>query len=423
MDFEMDKETTGAWIVHHSRKIISDTTAPAEYSVLDEAGKAAELLMRLGETDVVTLRNQEVEAIAKAANLNPRTELPHYIELLKGRRLIDTSGDEIQVLGITTRGVLSHAADIFDDAQPGSHERAAIALGELASRAPVSLIDAKRYIGDQFKMKSVDVDDFLRRSTEIGFVDQEGDDPSQILFFNGNLFKKDAVKKAAKVLSTLSSAEQIALIETTDQLDRVGCIYANTCEKNLGQTLFEKLKAAGVLEVNTVSNESGDHAFVTLPGAFHKFVNPLIDDTFDMAKALVSALSYGRQLRSSSQGRILSFDWILNALINGRTIGPATAIGADYRVLEQNRVVQLIPAKAPGMFSMRLLKKEVGELALQVLRQGNANAESINVPPSAPMTGYQGPEYARELTRKKQSKPSKRHTHDILSALRSGRSI
>ena len=189
MDFEMDKETTGAWIVHHSRKIISDTTAPAEYSVLDEAGKAAELLMRLGETDVVTLRNQEVEAIAKAANLNPRTELPHYIELLKGRRLIDTSGDEIQVLGITTRGVLSHAADIFDDAQPGSHERAAIALGELASHAPVSLIDAKRYIGDQFKMKSVDVDDFLRRSTEIGFVDQEGDDPSQILFFNGNLFR------------------------------------------------------------------------------------------------------------------------------------------------------------------------------------------------------------------------------------------
>ncbi|WP_336190522.1 hypothetical protein [Pseudomonas aeruginosa] len=422
MDFELDKETTGAWIVHHSRKIVSDTAAPAEYSVLDEAGKAAELLMRLGETNEVTLGGQEVAAIAKSANLNPRTELPHYIQLLKERRLIDTAGDEIQVLGVTTRSVLSHAADIFKDAQPASHERAAIALGEVASRAPVPLGDAKEYIGDSFKMKSADVDDFLRRSTEIGFVDQEGDDPSSTLLFNGNLFKKDSVTKTARVLSSLSSQEQQSFSDIKDQLNKSGCLYANNCEKILGHTLFEKLRAAGVLEVNTVSNESGDHAFVTLPGAFHKFVNPLVDDTFDMAKALVSALSYGMQLRSSSQGRILSFDWILNALISGRTIGPATAIGADYRVLEQNRVIRLTPARA-GMFSMKLLKREVGELALQVLRQGNANAEAINVPPSAPMSGYRGPEYAREKTRKKQSQPSKRHTHDILSALRSRRSI
>ncbi|HHM8841967.1 TPA: hypothetical protein ACRNRH_001959 [Pseudomonas aeruginosa] len=422
MDFELDKETTGAWIVHHSRKIVSDTAAPAEYSVLDEAGKAAELLMRLGETNEVTLAGQEVAAIAKSANLNPRTELPHYIQLLKERRLIDTAGDEIQVLGVTTRSVLSHAADIFKDAQPASHELAAIALGEVASRAPVPLGDAKEYIGDSFKMKSADVDDFLRRSTEIGFVDQEGDDPSSTLLFNGNLFKKDSVTKTARVLSSLSSQEQQSFSDIKDQLNKLGCLYANNCEKILGHTLFEKLRAAGVLEVNTVSNESGDHAFVTLPGAFHKFVNPLVDDTFDMAKALVSALSYGMQLRSSSQGRIQSFDWILNALISGRTIGPATAIGADYRVLEQNRVIRLTPARA-GMFSMKLLKREVGELALQVLRQGNANAEAINVPPSAPMSGYRGPEYAREKTRKKQSQPSKRHTHDILSALRSRRSI
>jgi len=420
MSLDLDKETKGAWIIHHSRKIISDTAAPAEYSVLDEAGKAAELLMRLGESNEATLEMQEVSAIAQAAKLNPRTELSHYLRLLKDRRLIDTAGNDVQVLGVTTRSVLAHAADIFDDAQPESHEVAAIALGELASQAPLALADARSYIGDMFKMPSADVNDFLRRSSEIGFVDQEGDDESNILLFNGNLFKKDAVSKAARVLSSLSSAEQTSLGEVTEQLNKSGCLYAANCESILGQPLFEKLKASGVLEVNTVSNERGEHSFVTLPGAFHKFVNPLIDDTFDMAKALVSALSYGMQLRLSSQGRIMSFDWILNALISGRTIGPATAIGADYRVLEQNRVVQLIPADR-GMFRMRLLKKEVGELALQVLKRGDANAEAIQVPPSAPMSGYQGPESVREKTRKHQSQPSKRHTHDILSALRGKR--
>ena len=379
--------------------------------------------MRLGETEEATLGKIEVDAIAKASNLNPRTELPHYLQLLKKRRLIDIAGDDIQVLGVTNRSVLSHAADIFDDAQPGNHELAAIELGELASRTPILIADAKEYIGDTFKMKSVDVGDFLQRSAEIGFVDQEGDDPSSTLLFNGNLFKKETIEKTARVLSSLSSAEQSSLTAMTDELGKVGCIHANRCEQILSSVLFEKLKAAGVLEVNTVANESGDHAFVTLPGAFHKYVSPFIDDTFDMAKALVSALSYGMQLRPSSQGRILSFDWILNALINGRTIGPATAIGADYRVLEHNRVVQLIPSAKAGMFSMKLLKKEVGELALQVLKRGNANAEAINVPPSAPMTGYHGPEYARERTRKRQSQPSKRHTHDILSALRARRGI
>jgi hypothetical protein len=419
---DLDKETKGSWIIHHSRKIISDTTAPAEFSALDEAGKAAELLMRLGETNEATLGKNEIAAIAQSIKLNPRTELPHFVQLLKDRRLIDTAGDEVQVLGVTTRSVLSHAADIFDDAQPGNHEVAAIELGEMASRTPIALLDAQEYMGDTFKMKTSDVADFLRRSSEIGFVDQEGDDPSNILLFNGNLFKKDSVAKAARVLSSLSSAEQGLLAEATDQLNKSGCVYAANCENILGQSLFDKLKASGVLEVNTVSNEIGDHAFVTLPGAFHKFVNPMVDDTFDMAKALVTALSYGMQLRSSSQGRIMSFDWILNALIAGRSIGPATAIGADYRILEQNRVVQIIPA-ANGMFRMKLLKKEVGELALQVLKRGDANAEAINVPPSAPMNGYQGPEYARERTRKKQSQPSKRHTHDILSALRGRRVI
>lgn len=420
MDLKIDKETTGAWIIHHSRKIASDTTAPAEFSVLDEAGKAAELLMRLGETQEATLRKDEVAALARAANLNPRTELPHFIQLLEERRLIDTSEEEIRIIGVTTRSVLSHATDIFDDAQPNNHERAAITLGEMVSTAPTPLEEAKEYIGDIFKMKNSEAEDFLRRSAEIGFIDQEGDSPSSTLLFNGNLFKKDSVEKAAKVLSSLSSAEQNLLSELTEKLKNLGCLHAEKCEKILGQSLFDKLKAACVLEVNTVSNEQGDHAFVTLPGAFHKFVNPLIDDTFDMAKALVSALSYGMHLRTSSQGRILSFDWILNALIAGRTIGPASAIGADYRVLEQNRVVQLIPANH-GMFSMRLLKKEVGELAMQVLKRGNANAEAINSPPAAPMSGYQGPEYARERTRKKQSQPSKRHTHDILNALRARR--
>lgn len=416
------KETKGAWIVHHSRKIAMDIAAPAEYCILDESGKAAELLMRLGAAREENLTKTEVEAIAKSANLNVRSELPHYLSLLEDKRLIDTSANEVQVLGVNTRSVLGHAYDIFHDASPSPREVAAIEIGEIVSRSPILLSEAQQYIGDTYMMKSAEAGDFLHRSSEIGFVDVEGDDPSNTLLFNGNLFKRDSVKKSATVLNSLSSAEQIKLTDVNQRLAASGCLLATKIESLLGTPLFEKLKAAGVLEVNTVSNETGEHAFVTLPGAFHKFVNPLIDDSFDLAKALVSALAYGMTLRPASQGRILSVDWILGALIQGRTIGPATAIGADYRVLEQSRVIKLIPAGG-GMYSMRLLKTEIGQLALEVLRRGDANAETINQLPSAPMSGYLAPEKARESLRKRQSKPSKRQTQDILSALRGGRGL
>lgn len=419
---EQEKENRGAWIVHHARKIAMDVEAPSEYSVLDEAGKAADLLMKLAEAKEAQLSREEVLAVGRSARLNPRSELPHYLKLLKEKRVIDEVDGEVVVLGVNTRGVLRHAVDIFEDGNPKSFEVAAIELGELASKSPIYLKDAQELIGDSFEMNKSDVADFLRRSVEIGFVDQEGDDNSNTLLFNGNLFKRDSVEKSARVLSSLSSNEQNKLNEVMALISAHGCLSAVRCEEVLQKDLFEKLKAAAVFEINTVSNELGEHAFVTLPGAFHKFVNPIVDDSFDLAKALVSALAYGMQLRSSSQGRIISVDWILNALISGRSIGPATAIGADYRVLEQNRVVKLTPA-GRNMYRMRLLKKDIGELALQVLKRGEANAETLSVLPGAPMLGYKGPETTRELVRKNQSQPSKRKTHDILSALRGRRSV
>jgi hypothetical protein len=415
-----EKETRGAWIIHHGRKISLDVSAPAEFPALDESAKGADLLTRLAQSDEAELTKAEVDAVAKAAGLNPRSELPHYLNLLSGRRLIDmaTTGD-IRVLGLSPRAVLTHASDMLNDANPTTREEAAIELSEVSSQSPQSLKEGIELISDTHSMALSEATDFVRRSIDVGFVDFEGDH-SDGLLFNGNLFKRDSVLKSQKVLASLSSAEQTKMTEFNGRLTRSGCVLASQADVILGSTLFEKLKAAGIYEINTVSNEIGTHAFVTSPGAFHKYVNPLVDDSFDMAKALVSALTYGMQLRPASQGRIVNFDWILNALIQGRTIGPATAIGADYRVLEESRVIQLFPASG-GMFRMKLLKREIGELARVVLQRGDANAETVRAPIASPMTSYVGPEPSRIAVRRLQRKPSKQATRDILSALRGGR--
>lgn len=416
-----EKEVKGAWVIHHGRKLVLDVNGPAEFPAINEAAKAATLLTKLGQTNQATVTKAEARAIAVASGLDPRLELSGLLQVLERKRLIDQSTSEISILGVTTRGSLGHATDIYNEAEPSSYEEASITLAEIASEAPIRRSDVSQLIGDTHKFTTAQVGDFLDRAEGIGFVDKEGEGNDRLLF-NGNLFRRSSVLKTQKVLSSLDQAEQRLVTEVADQLSKSGCLSVQHVERVLSKSLFEKLVAAAVYDLNEVTNEQGSHVYVTAPAAFHKFVDPMVDDCFDMAKSLVAALTYGMVSRSSSQGRITQLPALVSKLISGQEVGPTTSIGQDYRVLEVNGVVKLRPdVNHANRYYLRLLKKEVGELALQVLTQGNAYAQSLADLPSAPMAGYIGPEASRTSVRKNQSPLSKRATRDVLEAVRGGR--
>lgn len=416
-----EKEVKGAWVIHHGRKLVLDVNGPAEFPAINEAAKAATLLTKLGQTNQATVTKAEARAIAVASGLDPRLELSGLLQVLERKRLIDQSTSEISILGVTTRGSLGHATDIYNEAEPSSYEEASITLAEIASEAPIRRSDVSQLIGDTHKFTTAQVGDFLDRAEGIGFVDKEGEGNDRLLF-NGNLFRRSSVLKTQKVLSSLDQAEQRLVTEVAEQLSKSGCLSVQHVVRVLSKPLFEKLVAAAVYDLNEVTNEQGSHVYVTAPAAFHKFVDPMVDDCFDMAKSLVAALTYGMVSRSSSQGRITQLPALVSKLISGQEVGPTTSIGQDYRVLEVNGVVKLRPdVNHANRYYLRLLKKEVGELALQVLTQGNAYAQSLADLPSAPMAGYIGPEASRTSVRKNQSPLSKRATRDVLEAVRGGR--
>ena len=414
----MDKKTKGAWVVHHGRKIAADMRGAAEYSAIDLAAKAASLLARLGESNQCTLAPEQVTAAAKIGNLNPKTELGACLDHLVKRKLIDKSADgSVSVLGVSGLSALAHATDLFEDNDPQPTERAAIDLAELSSKAPVLASEAAEYIGDLHKLTKVDAGDFVNQASQIGFVDSEGGGTDRLLF-NGHLFRREPAAKTKRILDSLSAAEHAKLTEFDAKLKTTGAITATEAETMLGEALFSKVRAAAIYDINVVSNEAGDHAFITAPSAFHKFSDPVTEDAFDHAKALVAALSYGMTKSSSDRGRIWGIDLLLNKLINGGVVGPATAIGSDYRALELERVVQ-IEWVGRG-FSMRLLKREVGVIALEVLKGRNASTAALETLPSAGMRSYTAPEEARTRLRKSQSPASKAQTYSLLRAVRGG---
>lgn len=419
----LQASTKGAWVVHHAQKTIATVNGPAEFPAIDTAGKAASLLSQLAATEEITVERPKVEALAKAAGLNPRIELPELLNVLARKRLIERSASgAVAVLGATSRAAVQHAADIFEEQEPSAEERASIALAELTSNAPVPYARTKEFISDQFSLASAQAQEFLLRSETVGFVDAEGRDADK-LFFNGNIFRRDGLAKAKKVLDSLSTTDQGRIAGFDDQLGKRGCVAVTEAEHVLGIPLFEKLKAAGMYDVNHVSNPAGEFGFVTRPSAFHKFNDPMVDDAFDLAKALVAALSYGMSQSTHGRGKIEMISTLLRKLISNRAVGPATAIGEDYRVLETKGVIQVKPAQPYG-FTMKLLKRDIGEMALKVLTTGEtASANTIDRPLPGKMTGYSGPETTRSEFRRKQAPPSKRLTHDVLQALRTGGSF
>jgi hypothetical protein len=417
----VDKQTTGAWIVHHGRKVAADLRGAAEFSAIDLAAKAAGLLARLGESDQATLSSQQVTAAARIGNLNPKTELGACLDQLQKRKLIDRSASgAVSVLGVTGATALTHAAELFEDNEPQPTERAALHLAELSSQVPISVKGAIDFVGDVHKLTKADAADFVQQATQIGFVDAEGEGADRLLF-NGNLFRRGTASKTKRVLSSLGSADQSKLLEFEAKLKANGAIIAAEATLLLGEVLFSKVRAAALYDMNIVSNEAGDHVFITAPGAFHKFSNPLTEDAFDYAKALVAALSYGMSQSPQTRGRIWGIDWLLRKLIAGGTVGPAPAIGNDYRALELERVVET--ERIGSGFYMRLLKREVGVIALDVLEGRNASASALEILPSAGMRSYTPPEVARVGLRKTQSTLSKVQTRTLLSAVRGGSAL
>ena len=66
---------------------------------------------------------------------------------------------------------------------------------------------------------------------------------------------------------------------------------------------------------------------------------------------------------------------IINKLLRGQWVGPATAIGQDYALLEIDGVIQTRPSQPYG-FEMKLRQQEVGEIVRQMITYNKVSLEA-----------------------------------------------
>ncbi|HDH04499.1 MAG TPA: hypothetical protein ENH01_02125 [Nitrospirae bacterium] len=340
----MNQKTKGAWIIHHCYKLQGVTNAPNIYDQLLYSGKCGVILNALASSDEREITNKRVNTLAKAAGISVKLELPSILEELERQKLIDSGSKSIQILGLTTSETLEHSATIYDESEPTKEENVAINLSEKVSDLPIKSKDACEKIEDKYHITSIQCKNLINEFESIGFIDSENAGKDDLLF-NGNLFRRKDIQKVNGVLSSLTHAEESKVRDLMAMLESNGCISYDLVLRLTGSKLLAKLVSISFIDVNKIGNESGIFAFITRPAAFKKYSNSLVDDAFDLAKAFVTSVTYGMTIRSSSQGRIRMVERLMKKLIDGAWVGPATAIGQDYRVLELKGVIEVCPSR------------------------------------------------------------------------------
>lgn len=416
----MEKRTEGAWLINHTRKLLGNNSSH-DFEDIELAGKCGMFLSNLAASDEQSdLNSTKVNAIAKVSNVK-LIELDSIKKKLSDARLIEAaSNGAISVLGITTSSVLQHTSDIFINQRPSNFQRAALEISDNISDLPKDEKILQEYISDSYSLSKSETDELFAQSEEWGFVDYEKLDDNSKFYFNGNLFKRDSVEKTHAVLSSLKGDERTKINELDTLLTTKGCITIDTAIKILGAQLLAKLQSIGMYDFNEVSNSAESKTFVTKPSAFSKYGNPFEEDALDLAKAFVSSLYYGMTFSYRGRGKINLLKILMTKLVEGRTIGPATAIGEDYKLLELQRVIQLTQEPGSNMYYMRLLKKDIGILAMQVLEFGDTTEQTVvSSIYSGSVTNYSGPERIRNSSRRQQSEHSKKSVAELIRTFRS----
>lgn len=415
----MEERTKGAWLISHTKKL-KDVTNTDQFEDIELAGKCGIFLSNLAASHEQSYLNSEkVKAIASVSGVS-KTEIEGVKRKLENLALIDSSSDgSISVIGVTTASVLTHTAHIFNENKPDNFQQAALEVSETISDFPRGDSSLKQYISDTYKLSETETNELFSHSEYIGFVDFEELDDKSKIYFNGNLYRKEGIIKATKILDTLKTEEIEKVTHVDSLLATNGCITLEDAKSILGEKLLAKLHHIGIYDFNELSNSNDSKTLLTKPSAFSKYGNPFEEDALDLAKAFVASLYYGMHYSSSSRGRIMNLRALVNRLLWGEEVGPATAIGQDYLILEYKRVIQ-IRHESGGKYFMKLLKKDIGELALQVLETGDVTEQAIKevTVQSGNITNYKGPEITRTISRKKQNNKSKAELAQILRTLR-----
>ncbi|EEH99445.1 hypothetical protein CSBG_03071 [Clostridium sp. 7_2_43FAA] len=374
----MDKITKGTWIINSTKHLLSTKQTALElnsFEATEQSGKAGILLGRLVSGNQEIVDRKKLRVFARQSGISP-AEIVTYSKMLKSAGMADYKEDnlgrvsELEVYCFSMEQAINTTCDLFDKLEPDEGEVGNILSLQSTYEFPLT----ESELIEEITCKGIDegiVKEVLELQQTFGLVKSDKIDDESI-YYNEYAFTGDAIK-IKKAINNLKSTQK----DTVEQvLNTVGASQGYLSDlfiknKEIDESIVRMMEGVGLLDGVTVKSKFGEATFYTTPQIKGQGVGDfnLSTDVFHKAKILLGCLRFG-QLRSvNGRGKIRTDDMmvnIINKLTAGNWVGPCTAIGQDYQLLELDGVISTMPADN-GMFYMKLRQKEVGDIVKQMV--------------------------------------------------------
>lgn len=427
----MDNLEKGSWIINtikHTTGVRTDTVELNDLEVTERAGKAGILLGKLLVDKQEIIDGKKLSVFARTANISPDA-VKTYAEILKKFGQVDFKLDkfgnvsELEIYCLSIEEAIKTASSIFDYYEPDEIERGNLESLKTTFELPVSREELIDILTSQSGISEKNIYEILELESTFSLIKKEQIENSDI-YYNEYAFASDGYK-IAKAIASLPERQRNDVNFVMEQVKQSQGFLADNLIKIINPDIITMMEGVGLLDGIAVNSDFGEAVFYTTPQLIGPGIGTwkISTDVFNHAKLLLSSLRYGEYKSISSRGAIYTSSKmmnIVNKLLRGQWVGPCTAIGEDYKLLEMDGVISV--QKHNGMYKMKLRQLEVGKLVKQMLEYNmvvNDSANEIDVFNNLP-TSYIAPEERRKAIQADRTAPVKNIQEKFIASIRTG---
>lgn len=371
------------FVHQHDHKIV-DHLARAEVEVLLLTGRAMDFATRLkGHRSIVPINQELAVRYAKYAGLGPLELMNTILPALKKADLLDYTikNDAIdrieEYIGVSAT-IVEQTVTLLNTLGPKRTDLALLHSVEIGAIAPLS----KSQHLEEIKKRGytdVEAEDALRLARAVGLnLQAPSAELNEAVIYSPYVWGTRQLS-LAKFIANLPPNERDALLGMSEQILNTPGLHIS--KLSAPPSVIASAQSAGLIQAAGVMSRTGAQSTYVF--------SPLLeveDDVCNTTEALhlrklfVAHILFGSQQAPWTYGRIQDPAVLVRSLINRGRIGPATAIGTDYYLLEAAGVVAVEPGAGDRAF-LRLVKRDIAESGLawieRITDPAGPNAASI----------------------------------------------
>jgi hypothetical protein len=348
-----------------------DANVSRYFGVTRLAGRGGLLASSLRHHNRMTFEKFKVHASeAKIDGPSLMHVLPWLTE--SGFVEVDASRTTVVCNVLDYDAILKATSRFFEQLLPSPEERAVLAILDLASRMPTARAEA-------FNSSTVGEDRVVETALDLAAGYNvirlvQGDGVAEPMLYSPAIWGAN-IAKSGKALSHMDATERALLLELISRVTKyqgMPEVAAVNWLKAQGKPkLLEFAVSVGLLDrTEILTRDTKGQAFLTTPHLYGEIAATHGRDVCDRVRLFLDSIRHGEHYGDWMTGKISDPVRLLTRLLDNREIGPCTAIGSDYILVEKAGIVTVQPhGSKKNQFVMKLVQDDTVQVIRDMLQQ------------------------------------------------------